>query len=126
MKNIVTIIFSIIFISLPVPIFSQSTKVYEYWLDEFLLPKLQQKYHSHKIIDEIDMHLKNNIDSVITLKRLLKKNEQAEFSEPSKYFNKKLILQKTEEGKKNVKSLHKILEEIENIYKVDKHFLLAI
>ena len=126
MKNIFTIIFSIIFISFPAPIFSQSTKVYEYWLDEFLLPKLQQKYHSHKIIDEIDMHLKNNIDSVITLKRLIKKNEQAEFSEPSKYFNKKLILQKTEEGKKNVKSLHKTLEEIENIYKVDKHFLLAI
>ena len=72
------------------------------------------------------MHLKNNIESAVTLKRLLKKNEQAEFSAPSKYFNKELILQKTEVGKKNVKSLHKILEKIENIYKVDRHFLLAI
>ena len=77
--------------------------MYEYWLDKFLLPKLQQKYNNHKIIDEIDMHLKNNIDSVIELKRLLKKNEQAEFSEPSKYFDKKLILQKTEVGKKKFK-----------------------
>ena len=126
MKKIFKIILSVIFISLPTPTFSQSTQVYEYWLDEFLLPKLQQKYNSHKIIDEIDIHLKNNIDSVITLKRLLKKNEKAEYSEPSKYYNKKLILQKTEVGKKNVKSLHEILEKIENIYKVDRHFLLAI
>ena len=126
MKNIFKIILSIIFISLPAPVFSQSSKVYEYWLEKFLIPKLQQKFNSHKIIDEIDMHLKNDIASVITLKTLLKKNEQAEFSEPSKYFNKKLILEKTEEGKKNAKSLQKILENIENIYKVDRHFLLAI
>ena len=100
--------------------------MYEYWLDKFLLPKLQQKYNSHKIIDDIDMHLKNNIASVTKLKRLLKKNEQAEFSKPSKYFNKKLILQKTEVGKENAKSLQKILEKIEKIYKVDRHFLIAI
>ena len=91
MKNIFKIILSIIFLSLPAPIFAQSTKVYEYWLDKFLLPRLQQKFNSHKIIDEIDMHLKNNIASVIRLKKLLNENEQAEFSEPSKYFNKKLI-----------------------------------
>jgi len=126
LKNIFKIILFIIFISLPAPVLPQSTKVYEYWLEKFLIPKLQQKFNSHKIIDEIDMHLKNDIASVITLKTLLKKNEQAEFSEPSKYFNKKLILEKTEEGKKNAKSLQKILENIENIYKVDRHFLLAI
>jgi len=44
--------------------------VYEYWLDKFLLPKLQQKFNSHKIIDEIEMHLKDNIGSVIKLKKL--------------------------------------------------------
>ncbi len=126
MKNISKIFLSIIFLFLPAPIFAQSTKVYEYWLEKFLLPKLQQKFNSHKIIYEIDMHLKDNIASVITLKKLLNKNEQAEFSEPLEYFNKKLIIQKTKEGKKNAKSLKKILEDIENIYKVDKHFLLAI
>ena len=100
--------------------------MYEYWLDKFLLPKLQQKFNSHKIVDEIEMHLKDNIGSVMTLRKLLNKNEQAEFSEPLEYFNKKLIIHKTKEGKKNAKSLKKILEDIENIYKVDKHFLLAI
>ena len=55
MKNILKIILSIIFISLPSPIFSQSTKVYEYWLDKFLLPRLKDKFNNHKIIDEIDI-----------------------------------------------------------------------
>lgn len=100
--------------------------MYEYWLDKFLLPKLQQKFNSHKIIGEIETHLKDNIGSVIKLKRLLNKNEQAEFSDPAKYFNKKLILQKTKVGKKYKKSLQKILENIENLYEVDRHFLLAI
>ena len=100
--------------------------MYEYWLDKFLLPKLQQKFNSHKIIGEIEAHLKDNIGSVIKLKRLLKKKEQAEFSDPAKYFNKKLILQKTKVGKKYKKSLQKILDNIENIYEVDRHFLLAI
>ena len=126
MKNTFKIILCIIFISLPAPIFPQSTKVYEYWLDKFLLPKLQQKFNSHKIIGEIETHLKDNIGSVIKLKRLLNKNEQAEFSDPAKYFNKKLISQKTKVGKKYKKSLQKILENIENLYEVDRHFLLAI
>ena len=81
-------------ISLPLPIFSQSTKVYEYWLDKFLLPKLNDKFNNHKIIDEIDTHLKDKLGSVIKLKKILNENEQAEFSEPAKYFNKKLILDK--------------------------------
>ena len=72
------------------------------------------------------MHLKNNIGSVITLKKLLNRNEKAEFSEPSKYFYKKLIIHKTKEGKKNAKSLKKKLEDIENIYEVNKHFLRAM
>ena len=63
---------------------------------------------------------------MIKLKRLLNKNEQAEFSDPAKYFNKKLILQKTKVGKNYKKSLQKILENIENLYNVDRHFLLAI
>ena len=80
----------------------------------------------NKIIGEIETHLKDNIGSVIKLKRLLNKNEQAEFSDPAKYFNKKLISQKTKVGKKYKKSLQKILENIENLYEVDRHFLLAI
>ena len=110
MKNTFKITLCIIFISLPAPIFSQSTKVYEYWLDKFLLPKLQQKFNSHKIIGEIETHLTDNIGSVIKLKRLLNKNEQAEFSDPAKYFNKKLILQKTKVGKKYKKIIKKKLE----------------
>lgn len=126
MKNIFKIILSLLLISLPLPIFSQSTKVYEYWLDKFLLPKLNDKFNNHKIIDEIDTHLKDKLGSVIKLKKILNENEQAEFSEPAKYFNKKLILDKTKVGKENVRSLQKILENIEKIYKVDRHFLLAI
>jgi len=85
---------------LPSPIFSQSTKVYEYWLDKFLLPRLKDKFNNHKIIDEIDMHLKGKLASVIELKKIINEKEQAEFSDPAKYNKKKLILDKTKVGKK--------------------------
>ena len=87
MKNIFKIILSLLLISLPLPIFSQSTKVYEYWLDKFLLPKLNDKFNNHKIIDEIDTHLKDKLGSVIKLKKILNENKQAEISVTDKYFS---------------------------------------
>ena len=120
------IIVTIVFISLATPIFSQSTKVYEYWLDKFLLPHLRQKFNDHKIIDEISVHLKGELATVLKVKKLLNKGVQAEFSEPAQYFNQELIAHKSRIGKENVKNLEKILNNLENIYEVDKHILLAI
>lgn len=88
------------FICSATPIFSQSTRVYEYWLDRFLLPRLKQKFNNHKVIDEIYVHLKSKIASVMKIKKILSEDKQAEFSEPKKYFNKELISHKTNLGKK--------------------------
>ena len=108
------------------PIFSQSTRVYEYWLDKFLLPSLKQKFNNHKVIDEIYVHLKSKIASVMKIKKILNEDTQAEFSEPAKYFNKELISHKTSSGKKKAKTLEKLLNNLENIYGVDRNILLAI
>ena len=114
------------FVCSATPIFSQSTRVYEYWLDKFLLPSLKQKFNNHKVIDEIYVHLKSKIASVIKIKKILNEDQQAEFSEPSKYFNKELISHKTNSGKKKAKTLEKLLNNLENIYGVDRNILLAI
>ena len=114
------------FVCSATPIFSQSTRVYEYWLDKFLLPSLKQKFNNHKVIDEIYVHLKSKIASVMKIKKILNENKQAEFSEPAKYFNKELISHKTSSGKKKAKSLEKLLNNLENIYGVDRNILLAI
>lgn len=114
------------FVCSATPIFSQSTRVYEYWLDKFLLPSLKQKFNNHKVIDEIYVHLKSKIASVMKIKKLLNEDKQPEFSEPSKYFNKELISHKTSSGKKKAKSLEKLLNNLENIYGVDRNILLAI
>ena len=114
------------FVCSATPIFSQSTRVYEYWLDKFLLPSLKQKFNNHKVIDEIYVHLKSKIASVMKTKKILKKDKQAEFSEPAKYFNKELISHKTSSGKKKAKTLEKLLNNLENIYGVDRNILLAI
>ena len=94
------IVLTTIFLSSATPILSQSTKVYEYWLEKFLLPSLKQKFNDHKIIDDIDRHLKTKLASVAKIKKILSEDEQAEFSEPKKYFNKKLISDKSSLGKK--------------------------
>ena len=120
------IVVIVVFISLATPIFSQSTKVYEYWLDKFLLPNLRQKFNDHKIIEKISVHLKGELATVLKVKKLLNKGVQAEFSEPAQYFNQELIAHKSRIGKENVKNLEKILNNLENIYEVDKHILLAI
>ena len=120
------IVVTIVFISLATPIFSQSTKVYEYWLDKFLLPNLRQKFNDHKIIDEISVHLKGELATVLKVKKLLNKGVQAEFSEPAQYFNQELIAHKSRVGKANLKNFEKILNNLEHIYEVDKHILLAI
>ena len=73
------IVLTIVFISLATPIFSQNTKVYEYWLDKFLLPNLRQKFNDHKIIDEISVHLKGELGTVLKVKKLLNKEVQADF-----------------------------------------------
>ena len=114
------------FVCSATPIFSQSTRVYEYWLDKFLLPSLKQKFNNHKVIDEIYVHLKSKIASVMKIKKILNENKQAEFSEPAKYFNKELISHKTSSGKKKAKTLEKLLNNLENIYGVDRNILLAI
>ena len=114
------------FVCSATPIFSQSTRVYEYWLDKFLLPSLKQKFNNHKVIDEIYVHLKSKIASVMKIKKILNEDKQAEFSEPAKYFNKELISQKTSSGKKKAKTLEKLLNNLENIYEVDRNILLAI
>ena len=114
------------FVCSATPIFSQSTRVYEYWLDKFLLPSLQQKFNNHKVIDEIYVHLKSKIASVMKIKKILNEDKQAEFSEPAKYFNKELISHKTSSGKKKAKTLEKLLNNLENIYGVDRNILLAI
>ena len=120
------IVLTIVFISLATPIFSQSTKVYEYWLDKFLLPNLRQKFNDHKIIDEISVHLKGELATILKVKKLLNKGVQAEFSEPAQYFNQELIAHKSRIGKENLKNFEKILNNLENIYEVDKHILPAI
>ena len=114
------------FVCSATPIFSQSTRVYEYWLDKFLLPSLKQKFNNHKVIDEIYVHLKSKIASVMKIKKILNEDKQAEFSEPAKYFNKELISHKTSSGKKKAKTLEKLLNNLENIYGVDRNILLAI
>ena len=114
------------FVCSATPIFSQSTRVYEYWLDKFLLPSLKQKFNNHKVIDEIYVHLKSKIASVTKIKKILNEDTQAEFSEPAKYFNKELISHKTSSGKKKAKTLEKLLNNLENIYGVDRNILLAI
>ena len=114
------------FVCSATPIFSQSTRVYEYWLDKFLLPSLKQKFNNHKVIDEIYVHLKSKIASVVKIKKILNEDKQAEFSEPAKYFNKELISHKTSSGKKKAKTLEKLLNNLENIYGVDRNILLAI
>ena len=114
------------FVCSATPIFSQSTRVYEYWLDKFLLPSLKQKFNNHKVIDEIYVHLKSKIASVTKIKKILNEDKQAEFSEPAKYFNKELISHKTSSGKKKAKTLEKLLNNLENIYGVDRNILLAI
>ena len=114
------------FVCSATPIFSQSTRVYEYWLDKFLLPSLKQKFNNHKVIDEIYVHLKSKIASVMKIKKILNENKQAEFSEPAKYFNKELISHKTSSGKKKAQTLEKLLNNLENIYGVDRNILLAI
>ena len=114
------------FVCSATPIFSQSTRVYEYWLDKFLLPSLKQKFNNHKVIDEIYVHLKSKIASVMKIKKILNEDKQAEFSEPAKYFNKELISHKTNSGKKKAKTLEKLLNNLENIYGVDRNILLAI
>lgn len=114
------------FVCSATPIFSQSTRVYEYWLDKFLLPSLKQKFNNNKVIDEIYVHLKSKIASVMKIKKILNEDKQAEFSEPAKYFNKELISQKTSSGKKKAKTLEKLLNNLENIYGVDRNILLAI
>ena len=114
------------FICSATPIFSQSTRVYEYWLDRFLLPRLKQKFNNHKVIDEIYVHLKSKIASVMKIKKILSEDKQAEFSEPKKYFNKELISHKTKLGKKKARTLEKLLNNLENIYGVDRNILLAI
>ena len=114
------------FVCSATPIFSQSTRVYEYWLDKFLLPSLKHKFNNHKVIDEIYVHLKSKIDSVNEIKKILREDKQAEFSEPAKYFNKELISHKTSSGKKKAKTLEKLLNNLENNYGVDRNILLAI
>ena len=114
------------FVCSATPIFSQSTRVYEYWLDKFLLPSLKQKFNNHKVIDEIYVHLKSKIASVMKIKKILNEDKQAEFSKPAKYFNKELISHKTSSGKKKAKTLEKLLNNLENIYGVDRNILLAI
>ena len=91
------------FVCSATPIFSQSTRVYEYWLDKFLLPNLKTKFNNHKVIDEIYVHLKSKIASVMKIKKILNEDKQAEFLEPAKYFNKELISRKTSSGKKRQK-----------------------
>ena len=90
-----------------------------------MLPSLKQKFNDHKIIDDIDRHLKTKLASVAKIKKILSEDKQAEFSEPKKYFSEKLISHKSSLGKKNARSLHALLHNIENVYKVDKHVLLA-
>ena len=114
------------FVCSATPIFSQSTRVYEYWLDKFLLPSLKQKFNNHKVIDEIYVHLKSKITSAMKIKKILNEDKQAEFSEHAKYFNKELISHKTSSGKKKAKTLEKLLNNLENIYGVDRNILLAI
>ena len=60
------------------------------------------------------------------IKKILSEDKQAEFSEPKKYFNKELISHKTNLGKKKARTLEKLLNNLENIYGVDRNILLAI
>ena len=126
MRFFFKIVVFLTFVCSATPIFSQSTRVYEYWLDKFLLPSLKQKFNNHKVIDEIYVHLKSKIASVMKIKKILNEDKQAEFSEPAKYFNKELISHKTSSGKKKAKTLEKLLNNLENIYGVDRNILLAI
>ena len=124
--NFLKIVLFLSFACLSTPILSQSTGVYEYWLDKFLLPTLKQKFNNHKVIDEIDVHLKSKIASVIEIKKILSEDKQAEFSEPAKYFNKELISHKTILGKRRAKTFEELLNNLEKIYEVDRNILLAV
>ena len=76
------IVLTTIFLSSATPIFSQSTKVYEYWLEKFLLPSLKQKFNDHKIIDDIDRHLKTKLASVAKIKKIHSEDNKMNFLRP--------------------------------------------
>ena len=119
-------IVTILLLIIVIPAFSKTSRVYEYWLNNFLLEKVKEQVKDPNTADRISSHLKSKLNSYSKVRDILKKFSHAEFSQPDKYFNKDLIKTKTTLGKKIKDDLNKELTKIEKVFGVDRNILLAI
>ena len=122
----ISFIVLLIFLSSTSQCFSKTSNVYEYWLDNFLIKKINENTTDKITKNLITLHLKEKLKNYKNTKITLEKFSQAEFSQPEKYFKKEILNTKTIFGKKLKIKLENELKNIEREFGVDRNILLAI